>query len=235
MIPNHFLKEGFNGLGLGGAASMTSMPIGMPAGMPALGILPDYAVQLKLAGGNPIVPMHINPNIDSLLQVHRRKMQRRAANRRSAQLSRARKKAHLEELKIENARLQKFVDILDSQPELVFCVNPRGAVTYVAEKTMSFIKMQGEEEEPSHLKQILAPASVDLVLQTIQDLLNCETDASVFAAKEVHFTHVFGHPMAGFLRLSKVSRTVYEEEEEEEEPEPEAEAESGSGRAPPFS
>jgi hypothetical protein len=88
MIPNHFLKEGFNGLGLGGA----TLPIGMP-GMPALDIFPaDYAVQLKLAGGNPIVPMHINPNIDSLLQVHRRKMQRRAANRRSAQLSRARKK-----------------------------------------------------------------------------------------------------------------------------------------------
>jgi hypothetical protein len=31
-------------------------------------------------------------DIDSLLQVHRRKMLRRAANRRSAQLSRARKK-----------------------------------------------------------------------------------------------------------------------------------------------
>lgn len=31
-------------------------------------------------------------NIDSLLHVHRRKLQRRAANRKSAQLSRARKK-----------------------------------------------------------------------------------------------------------------------------------------------
>ena len=31
-------------------------------------------------------------SMDSLLQVHRRKMMRRAANRRSAQLSRARKK-----------------------------------------------------------------------------------------------------------------------------------------------
>lgn len=33
-----------------------------------------------------------NANIDAILQVHRRKMLRRAANRRSAQLSRARKK-----------------------------------------------------------------------------------------------------------------------------------------------
>ncbi len=33
-----------------------------------------------------------NANIESILQVHRRKMLRRAANRKSAQLSRARKK-----------------------------------------------------------------------------------------------------------------------------------------------
>ena len=36
----------------------------------------------------------IPDNIDSLLLVHRRKMQRRDANRRSAQLSRARKKVN---------------------------------------------------------------------------------------------------------------------------------------------
>jgi hypothetical protein len=36
-----------------------------------------------------------NANIESILQVHRRKMLRRAANRRSAQLSRARKKVYI--------------------------------------------------------------------------------------------------------------------------------------------
>ena len=45
---------------------------------------------------NPFVPanvvMQATSDIDSLLQVHRRKMLRRAANRRSAQQSRARKK-----------------------------------------------------------------------------------------------------------------------------------------------
>lgn len=41
------------------------------------------------------VVMQTNSDIDSLLQVHRRKMLRRAANRRSAQLSRARKKVNL--------------------------------------------------------------------------------------------------------------------------------------------
>ena len=41
------------------------------------------------------VVMQSNSEIDSLLQVHRRKMLRRAANRRSAQLSRARKKVRI--------------------------------------------------------------------------------------------------------------------------------------------
>lgn len=49
---------------------------------------------------------------ENLLQENRRKMLRRAANRRSAQLSRARKKANLEELRVENARLQRLVDVL---------------------------------------------------------------------------------------------------------------------------
>ena len=38
--------------------------------------------------------MQATSDIDSLLQVHRRKMLRRAANRRSAQQSRARKKVN---------------------------------------------------------------------------------------------------------------------------------------------
>ncbi len=40
--------------------------------------------------------LQANANMDSLLHVHRRKLQRRAANRKSAQLSRARKKVGLD-------------------------------------------------------------------------------------------------------------------------------------------
>lgn len=39
-------------------------------------------------------PMVTNVNLDSIIQTHRRKILRRAANRRSAQLSRARKKVY---------------------------------------------------------------------------------------------------------------------------------------------
>lgn len=64
----------------------------------SFGITPGL-VRADLAGHPPsITPSGIeiapNANIETILQVHRRKMLRRAANRRSAQLSRARKKVN---------------------------------------------------------------------------------------------------------------------------------------------
>jgi hypothetical protein len=63
-------------------------------GEPGLGFGPQFMPQYHV---NQFVPplnvvMQATSEIDSLLQVHRRKMLRRAANRRSAQQSRARKK-----------------------------------------------------------------------------------------------------------------------------------------------
>ena len=67
----------------GAMTSMAGMPNVMPTPMPTA-FLPNY------------IPEHVvvrtNVEMDSLLHNHRRKMLRRAANRRSAQLSRARKK-----------------------------------------------------------------------------------------------------------------------------------------------
>ena len=55
----------------------------------------DYVNHKFIAKPNPVAE-HIShgTNVDSMMLVHRRKMQRRAANRRSAQLSRARKKVN---------------------------------------------------------------------------------------------------------------------------------------------
>ena len=82
----------------------------------------------------------------------------------------------MEELKIENSRLQHMVDVLDSQPELVFCITSSGKITYVSERTINFIKINfsGKEEsddDPIHISQILSPESVDNVLQTIDDIV----------------------------------------------------------------
>eukprot|EP01035_Chromulina_nebulosa_P018819 gene18819-24591_t len=55
------------------------------------------------------------PNMESLIQSQRRKMLRRAANRKSAQLSRARKKAMLENTKNEITRLRYIRNIFESK------------------------------------------------------------------------------------------------------------------------
>jgi hypothetical protein len=71
-----------------------------------------------------------------------------------------------------------LVDVLDSQPELVFCVTASGRITYVSERTINFMKINlsnpndddNEEEDPTHLSQILSQESVVEVLDTIHQL-----------------------------------------------------------------
>jgi len=71
------------------------MVIQAPNNVSTVNIRPEYINELSQnlnKHGTSFVDAQIHSNIDSLLQVHRRKMLRRAANRKSAQLSRARKK-----------------------------------------------------------------------------------------------------------------------------------------------
>lgn len=80
----------------------------------------------------------------------------------------------MEELKLENARLQKVVDILESQPELLFCVTIDGKITYMAERTLNFVKSAlpnaFTDKDPSHINQILSDESVSIVLRTVAQL-----------------------------------------------------------------
>jgi hypothetical protein len=84
MIPKIIVKENAQN---GYASHFSADPASLYA--PMMQVHQPYHV-------NQFVPtnvvMQTGSDIDSLLQVHRRKMLRRAANRRSAQQSRARKK-----------------------------------------------------------------------------------------------------------------------------------------------
>ena len=170
-----------------------------------------------------------NPEIDSIILSHHRKMQRRQANRRSAQLSRARKKAHLEELKIENQRLQHICDILDSQPEFIFAFNRKGNITYMPERLKLSIKsaqisnlhLSGEElkeldeednKDISHVTQILTPESVNILFESIKELDGTASNASYVTSshlatyvKEVYYQDATGFPVAGFMRCSRLT------------------------------
>ena len=97
----------------------------------------------------------------------------------------------MDELQCENARLQQLVDVLDSQPELIFCVNAKGGITYISERTVNFVNVtstNGKEEEPKHINQILTRGSADSVLQTIQEIMKVAPPRSALAESNMLFS-----------------------------------------------
>ncbi len=89
MIPKMFAKEG-------GFPQPYSAVGNVLNGMNGLGPAIPQAYLHNIPNGHIYLPENVmlqgNGEVESALQIHRRKMLRRAANRRSAQLSRARKK-----------------------------------------------------------------------------------------------------------------------------------------------
>ena len=79
------------------------------------------------------------------------------------------------DLKIENARLQKLADILDSQPELTFCIDITGNIHFISEKALNCMKStvpEDSDDEPSHINQILTMESVQTVLESVAEVRN---------------------------------------------------------------
>lgn len=153
----------------------------------------------------------VSTDLDSMAQSQRRKMQRRQANRKSAQLSRARKKAHLEELKEENLKLQHLADILDSQSEFIFSFTPKGIITHIPERIGNMIKSAADdpEEEIHHISQILTPESVGTLMSSLKEIAGSGRDLKtqdVTFVKEVYYHDATGFPVAGFMRCSRLIR-----------------------------
>ena len=130
-------------------------------------------VSLKLmpraASKTQIVGLHY-VDCDAQAKAHRRKMQRRQANRKSAQLSRARKKAYLDDLRAENQRLQKLVNAFESQPELTFCINMDGIVTFMSERSKSLIYRCDSldvDETDTYLRSILNEESAEKLMRLL--------------------------------------------------------------------
>lgn len=147
-------------------------------------------------------------DMDSLDQTYRRKMQRRQANRKSAQLSRARKKAHLEELKEENSKLQHVADILNSQAEFIFSFTVEGVITHIPERIGNMIKSAADDpdEEITNISQILTPESVVTLMDSLKEISGKDKGQAVTFVKEVYYHDATGFPVAGFMRCSRLNR-----------------------------
>jgi PAS domain-containing protein len=77
------------------------------------------------------------------------------------------------DLKTENNRLQRLADILDSIPEITFCVDKDGHISYISDRSLNYIKPMtpdDSDDEPTHINQILTSESVDTVLECIAQI-----------------------------------------------------------------
>ena len=183
----------------------------LPGSVPTNGyppIIPPYHVNQFLPP-NVIMQAPGPGDIESLMQTHRRKMLRRAANRRSAQQSRARKKALMGDLKAENSRLQRLTDMLESQHELIFAIDKDGRITYISDRCMN--QMNSVEDEPTHICHILTPESVNAVLESVAQVRMesalCEDNGNVVASiKEVCYHDGNGFQVTGYMRCSRLIR-----------------------------
>ena len=107
----------------------------------------------------------------ALLQPEDKKLLKRAANRRSAQLSRKRKKQFIETLKEENADLRRMELILRSIPDLVISFDSSGKIGFVSQSVCKFLSFTPEELEGKSFWDRLCEDSVRLLKAAFMDAL----------------------------------------------------------------
>jgi len=105
------------------------------------------------------------------VQVKDKKQQKRAANRKSAQLSRKRKKQFIEELKEENDDLRRKEQILLSIPDLVVVFDSSGKLLFVSQSVSRFLRFSANELEGTSFWNRICEDSVRLLKAAFMDSL----------------------------------------------------------------
>mmetsp|Transcript_10461 Transcript_10461/g.21297 ORF Transcript_10461/g.21297 Transcript_10461/m.21297 type:complete len:472 (+) Transcript_10461:91-1506(+) len=104
--------------------------------------------------------------------------QKRAANRRSAQLSRKRKKQFIEELKDENDDLRRKEQILKSLPDLVVVFDSSGKLGFVSHSVDRLLTFTATELEGTSFWDRLCEESVRLLKAAFMDSLATREEGS---------------------------------------------------------
>eukprot|EP00536_Pseudo-nitzschia_multiseries_P002732 jgi/Psemu1/322677/estExt_fgenesh1_pg.C_370017 len=123
---------------------------------------------------------------DPDLEVGDKKQQKRAANRRSAQLSRKRKKQFIEELKDENDELRRKEQILRAIPDLIVVFDSSGRLGFVSESVGRFFAMSPERLEGTSFWELICQDSVRLLKAAFMDALaarEADSDTAVLGSE----------------------------------------------------
>jgi len=116
---------------------------------------------------------------DSLsVSIDEKRMEKRAANRRSAQLSRKRKKQFIEDLREENALLRRKEQILRAIPDLVVVFDSAGRLLFVSESVSRLLDFSPDELDGSSFWDRICDESVRLLKAAFMDALAARSSSS---------------------------------------------------------
>lgn len=126
------------------------------------------------------------------------------------------------DLRSENLRLQKLCDILESQPELILCMDKDGRITYLSDRASTYMKSsvpEDSDDDPTHIGQLLTPESVETVLECIAQVRSDGSGSQasmgdhvvdgagyVSSVKSVCYHDASGFQVAGYIRCSRLVR-----------------------------
>lgn len=102
---------------------------------------------------------HQNNTSHSREDLDVKKRAKREANRRSAQLSRARKKAFIEDLKQKNHEYQRCEQILACHPDMVFAFDAAGTIEFANARACSHLQLTAHELEAQSFFEMLTADS----------------------------------------------------------------------------
>jgi len=114
-----------------------------------------------------------------------KKQQKRAANRRSAQLSRKRKKQFIEELKDENDDLRRKEQILRAIPDLIVVFDSSGRLGFVSESVGRFLSVCPSKLEGTSFWDLICDESVRMLKAAFMDSLaarEADSDTAVLGS-----------------------------------------------------
>lgn len=100
-----------------------------------------------------------------------KKQMKRAANRKSAQLSRKRKKQFIEELRFENDELRKKELILRSIPDLIVVFDSAGKIHFTSHSVTRLLNYNPDELEGTSFWERISDDSVRLLKSAFMDAL----------------------------------------------------------------
>ena len=132
----------------------------------------EHIKQLREA--NEVVPQAVTLLAADMRRKEEKREAKRLANRKSASTSRARKKALIEEMTKDNARLRRQALILSFLPDPVVAISTDGVITFCSTQVERVLKHEVSGLIGANIEDIIVPSSRESIRRLIRDLIIAE-------------------------------------------------------------